>query len=233
MKTTLILLPGLDGTGVLFDRFVEALPDDIDPIVIRYPGDVDLSYDELLTLIEAQLPAERPFVVLGESFSGPLALRLATRNPNVTAVILCASFVTNPLRYVPSQAAFLAMPFLFRFFPAFARVKTLLGGYATTALTASLREAHELVAPHVIASRARNILRLDVTRALRDSHTPLMYLGGAGDGVVRRHNFELVRRIRPDVEVELLPAPHLVLQTAPESAASAVSRFISRLSGSN
>lgn len=102
MPITLLLLPGLDGTGVLFERFVEALPDDIDAHVLSYPGDHPMSYADLLGYIRDRLPAGKTrFAVLGESFSGPLALELALVEPRVNAVILCASFVTKPVRYVP------------------------------------------------------------------------------------------------------------------------------------
>ena len=47
MKIPLVLLPGLDGTGLLFADFVANLASDIDPIVVRYPPDVPLGYAEL------------------------------------------------------------------------------------------------------------------------------------------------------------------------------------------
>ncbi|HEX2836088.1 MAG TPA: hypothetical protein VHW00_23995 [Thermoanaerobaculia bacterium] len=104
---TLLLLPGLDGTGTLFGEFIAALPPHIAPVVIRYPTDEALSYEELLAFIEERLP-EGTFAVLGESFSGPLAIELAAKSPRVRAVILCASFVRSPVRF----AAWLVRPSL-------------------------------------------------------------------------------------------------------------------------
>ncbi len=43
----LVLLPGLDGTGELFRPFIEILPKDINALVISYPGNIKLSYEEL------------------------------------------------------------------------------------------------------------------------------------------------------------------------------------------
>jgi pimeloyl-ACP methyl ester carboxylesterase len=225
--TTLVLLPGLDGTGVLFESFVAALPSSITAHVIRYPGNEVKSYDELLPYIQERLP-EGEFAVLGESFSGPLALRLAEQEPRVIAVILCATFLRNPMRNVPTGMARVVSPFWFRLFPLFARAKTLLGGYSTPELRAMLARAHELVTPHVFASRVREIVRLDARDALVRCKVPVMYLAGANDGVVRRHNAEEVKRLRPDVELVSIPAPHLVLQTAPQEAAKAIANFLER-----
>jgi hypothetical protein len=43
-------------------------------LVVAYPKDVPMNYDELETLVTAALPTDRPFVLLGESFSGPAAV---------------------------------------------------------------------------------------------------------------------------------------------------------------
>ena len=75
-RPRLVLLPGLDGTGLLFEPLLRALPKEIEATVIRYPGDQRLSYDELLEFLRDQLPRDTPFILLGESFSGPLAIRL-------------------------------------------------------------------------------------------------------------------------------------------------------------
>ena len=48
----LLILPGMDGTDLLFDAFLAALPKWIDPTVVHYPSDRVMSYDELLDWIE-------------------------------------------------------------------------------------------------------------------------------------------------------------------------------------
>jgi hypothetical protein len=55
--TALVLLPGLDGTGLLFQPLVEALSKDIEPIVVSYPDDIPLGYGELLPLVDGALPS--------------------------------------------------------------------------------------------------------------------------------------------------------------------------------
>jgi thioesterase domain-containing protein len=74
----LVLLPGMDGTGELFAPFLAALGPDQAVVVVRYPTDRELGYAELEQVARAALPVDQPFILLGESFSGPVAIcRLA------------------------------------------------------------------------------------------------------------------------------------------------------------
>lgn len=228
-RVTLVLLPGLDGTGVLFEPLVAALPAHITPHVISYPGDVALDYEQLHAYVMERLPPAGSFAILGESFSGPIALRIACSEKRTSAVILCATFVRNPVRYLPALTRHFVFATTYRMFPSFSRAKALLGGYSTPELRASLQRAHAMVKPEVFASRARSILTLDARDALRTCHAPLMYLGGSRDGVVPAHNARLVHELRPDCEMVQVRAPHLLLQTAPEEAAREIASFLSRV----
>jgi len=44
----LILLPGMDGTGIMFEPFLERLSPENQVEVIAYPYDIALSYKELV-----------------------------------------------------------------------------------------------------------------------------------------------------------------------------------------
>jgi pimeloyl-ACP methyl ester carboxylesterase len=226
---TLVLLPGLDGTGVLFRPLVAELPPTVRPLVISYPDDTPLGYRELLPLVLSSLPTSEPFVLLGESFSGPLALlAAATHPPGLCGVILCASFVTCPHRFVPRVAAFLIQPFALRLFPALTQVKALLGAYSTPALRDLSAEALSKVAPAVLAHRLRAVLRVDVTKELEACDIPLLYIRAEHDCVVPEANLRAIRRHQPHVRVASLPAPHMVLQTRPDLAARTISTFLAQ-----
>src|SRR5438477_10571709 len=98
----LILMPGMDGTGELFAPLLRALGDSMESSVLQYPADEPLGYAELLPRVRAEIPRRAPFVLLGESFSGPLALMLAAEAPaGLRGVILCASFATSPVVWLP------------------------------------------------------------------------------------------------------------------------------------
>jgi pimeloyl-ACP methyl ester carboxylesterase len=89
----LVLLPGMDGTARLFEPFVRALPAGWSAAPVRYPPDRPLGYHALLD--QVPVPAG-DFVLVAESFGGPLALKVAAKNPTgLKAVVLVATFVDD------------------------------------------------------------------------------------------------------------------------------------------
>ena len=93
----LILLPGLDGTGNLFEQFASRLPEEFSATIISYPTNEKLNYAQLEILVRNQLPQTELYALIAESFSGAIAVSIATEAPqNLTALVLCASFVSNP-----------------------------------------------------------------------------------------------------------------------------------------
>ena len=94
---TLILLPGMDGTGLLFQDFVEALDADVRTVVVSYPKNESLNYAALESTVLYQVPMDEPYVLLAESFSGPVAISIAAScPPRLLGVVLCCSFARNP-----------------------------------------------------------------------------------------------------------------------------------------
>ncbi len=227
--TTLVLLPGLDGTGLLFAPLLKALPPYLQPIVVTYPPDQELGYEELLALVLRALPAQAPFVLLGESFGGPLALRVAaTHPPGLRALILCASFVSCPYSLVPRWSAPLVPAWPFRLSPLISQLKALLGRYSTPELRALTQSALLLVEASVLAQRTSAVIQVDVSAELKACKVPMLYLQGQHDLVVPGANLRRILAIKPDVQVRQLPAPHMLLQTQPELAAAAISSFIEK-----
>ena len=81
LELKLVLLPGMDGTGQLFNDFVEALPESLETVTVRYPAEQCLSYAELEDFVQAACPISGPFVLLAESFSTPLRANQARLPP--------------------------------------------------------------------------------------------------------------------------------------------------------
>ena len=78
---TLVLLPGMDGTGIFFEDFAAVAQPEFDPVIVRYPDDPSRGYAGLEPVARAALPRDKPFLILGESFSGPIAISIAASNP--------------------------------------------------------------------------------------------------------------------------------------------------------
>jgi pimeloyl-[acyl-carrier protein] methyl ester esterase len=223
----LVLLPGLDGTGVLFRPFIEILPPHIEPVVVAYPTQEPLGYEQLLPLVVGAMPKNEPFVLLGESFGGPLSLRIAAQSPdNLRGLILAGSFITCPYRAPPHWAASLIRPLPFRAFTSLVKLKAQLGMYATLEHFALSIEALSQVAPEVFAHRAREIMRVDVAAELRACPVPLLYLRGEQDRVVPNSSLKKILAVRDDVRVARIASSHMILKTQPIAALNAIEAFI-------
>lgn len=93
---TLVLLPGMDGSGALFAPLVAAFRGRVRTQVIAYPSGQALGYEELAAFVRPLLPAG-PYFLLGESFSGPVAIALAaSAPPGLAGLILSCTFARNP-----------------------------------------------------------------------------------------------------------------------------------------
>lgn len=226
----LVLLPGLDGTGEQFAPLVAELPPTIAPLVVRYPTDRVLGYDELLPLALAHLPRGGPFILLGESFSGPLSIRIAATSPDgLRALVLVATFHRRPVpRWLAMLRPFVRDASFTRPPPAFALRKLLLGADAQDELVASFRASVGSVRADVLATRARAALDVDVSAALAEVKVPITYFAASDDGLVRREIPEELRAIVPSLEVRAFDAPHLLLQRRPREAAAAIALIAAR-----
>jgi pimeloyl-ACP methyl ester carboxylesterase len=229
-RIKLILLPGLDGTGQLFLPFIQALPPRIEALPVSYPPEDAYGYGDLLNLVLDCIPEEGPYMLLGESFSGPLALKAACRAVRAPAgVVLCASFVKNPLpRLSMGLKPFVRGSWVSRLTHE-SLLEFVLGREFSPDVVRSLTEALQAVRPEVLARRIQEILSVDATEDLRSCPAPLLYLSALQDMLVPPRNLEAIRKIRPDIKVEEFDAPHLLLQTKPLLAWKAVQTFIDRL----
>ncbi len=221
---SIVLLPGLDGTSFLFRPLLEHLT--LSPVVVDYPQALPNDYSDLLPTVIDALPSDRAYILLGWSFSGPLALMAAaTRPAGLLGIVMCASFVQKPVFYLPSFVRQLARPSLFRYMARLTRVKALLSGYSTPALSTLVARAHASVPPEVMAQRVRATLTVDVQPELDSCHVPILYLGSTRDFVVPRRNARRILRSRADVRAVFIPGPHLALAVNPKEAASALGAF--------
>lgn len=221
----IVILPGLDGTGRLLEGFRAQLERrGLAATVITYPPDRPLGYRELEALARPQLPASRPFILLGESFSGPLAIRLAAAPPpNLVGLVLSTTFARSPVPVPKSLAG------LVRFAPGRPPMPLLswwlLGRWTTPSLRAVLRDALCQVAPATLRARAIAALRVDATPSLRDMALPVLNLIGGRDRLLTRSAGRQLTEQRIDCRTRVIEGPHLLLQTATAACAQAVADF--------
>jgi pimeloyl-[acyl-carrier protein] methyl ester esterase len=222
----LVLLPGMDGSGALFADFVAALGEDILPQVLSYPVDQALSYQALVDVALAQLPVGQPFMLLGESFSGPVAIAIAAARPaGMVGLILSCSFARNPVPLLRFAKVLLPLLPVSAKFTALA-MPLLLGKYATSALQRTLRDQLDRLSPAVLRARMRAVLTVDYTAQLHTIAMPVLYLQALGDRVVTAGAARHIQAHLPSVRLAALRGPHLLLQAAPSEAAALVNGFV-------
>ena len=221
----LVLVPGLDGTGLLFAPFLKAWPGAA--TVVSLPPDSALGYEGLLTFLRSSLPDNEPYVLLGESFSGPLVLRIAAAQPpGLLGLVLCVTFARNPLGPFGGLARLLARPRLLSRIPRPLLRRQLLGREDTPELIALLQESLQQAPVQVIAARVRALTRVDATPELRACRLPLLVLSARADTVVPARCTAHILRHAAQAEWREFPGPHLLLQTRPEPATAAILRFM-------
>lgn len=223
----LILLPGLDGTSELFEPVVSELRDRCIVTSIRYPMDAQMGYAELIEFVDAQLPQHEPFLILGESFSGPIAIALATRHrATIKGLILVCTFAWFPSRWLGVFTPWLGMiPFhrlpvrLISFF--------MLGKFSTPKSDNMLRKVFEQLTNRVLATRLREVLRVDLCHRLAElTQVPTLYLRARHDRLIASAASADIMRHLPTLQLVSLDAPHMLLQACPQEAAQAILRFV-------
>jgi pimeloyl-[acyl-carrier protein] methyl ester esterase len=229
----LVLLPGMDGTGDLFASLVGALAPSMPVEVVRYPGHEALGYEDLHKFILARMTTA-PFVLLGESFSGPLAISIAATQPSgLHGVILSCTFAQNP-RPAFSFASGLADNWVSRKIPPHLLTRLvaplLLGRSAPARLRTALEQALRKLSPQAMAKRTQEVLRVDVRDKLKLIRVPVMYLQAEQDRVVPASAATSLKQNFPSIEIVRIDGPHCLLQVSPAPAALAIQSFCSKLS---
>ena len=225
---SLIILPGMDGTSSLRAAFVAALAPMVEAKVVAYPPDRPLNYAQLESLVRAEIP-QRPFVLVGESFSGPVAISLAASNlPGLRGLVLAGSFARSPIA-IPRVLALIATFFPMALIPSRFVVTRLLGRAAPSVLGDRLLSAISSVRPDVWRSRLRAVISADVVADLSRIRVPVLYLRPAADRIVPREACDTVVRANPNTQVVELEGPHFILAARPAESAAEVMRFMRRV----
>lgn len=223
-----VLLPGIDGTGRMFGPLMAQLPDWLCPKVIAYPSQQVLSYAQLTDIILPQLPEREPFILIAESFAGPLALQLSTRaGANLKAMVLCATFVTNPRPHLARLAPILLHEQVLALPPQKWLARLFVTGFdAPDAMLDQALEVHKHVLPKVILHRLYEVIHVDVRTVLQTCRLPLLHLYAQHDHLILRHPTREIQQLRSDITSIGIDGPHFLLQTRPQQCVTVIEKFL-------
>ena len=224
----LVLLPGMNGTGLMFRPFID-IANNYSIDVINYPNETSKKYSELIAFVKDRLPREEKFVIIAESFSGPIAYGLMKDEiSNLKAVIFIASFLLNPRPFLLSIQRVLPASLLFRLPIPTSFIRIYMLGYdSSDSLIAEFKTALARVSPAVLASRLKEITSLKLPD--KTVNYPCCYIRAEGDKLVTSRSIQTFMRIIPNIHIRSVNGPHFLLQSRPEECLKLINEEISNI----
>lgn len=207
---TLILVPGLDGTALLFYRQIPLLAKRFDVVAFPLPNERDRRMDDLVrelrTLIDEIAP--RGAILCGESFGGALSLSTALAHPDVVRGLV----ILNSFSRVPQRAKLWLAPRALRLVPwtgmPLVRRFTehrLHSPHALPEDLAEFRQRSKAIGKQGYINRLEILWRYDVRERLHEIAAPTLFLAGDRDQLipsVQEARFMSARV--PDAEMRVL-----------------------------
>lgn len=228
LRYPLVLLPGLDGTDVLYRPLLHLLKERADARVVQYPTSGPCDYEAALAHATEALRSTGPCHLVAWSFSGPVALQAARLEPElVRSLTLIATFVEAPLPWLRVARPLLVQPIIGAA-RMLRRLPIWLGRAPRDPLRVAKAEIWQRVGARTLTARLRAIQRVDAREHLRAVAQPLQYIRCCDDRVVPRRNMEQVLSLRADVEIIEVPGDHFALFGEPAASAAAIECFCRR-----
>lgn len=218
-----IILPGMDGTGDLLAEFAAALAPELETTVVPYPKDVVLDYAALTAWVADALPREGSFLLIAESFSGPIAIELAARKPEgLIGLVLIASYARAPRSRALRWLAGLQGVLPARKLPLWPVMSMLMGRWSSPEWRARVRDAVRSVDADVMRARLQAAASTDVTAKIAAIDCPLMYLKASEDRLVKADSWRAIRDLSGNAVCIEIEGPHFLLQAKPQECAAAI-----------
>lgn len=219
----IVLLPGMDGTGILFEKLLLYLKE-YEVIVLPLPNDGPQEYLFLSEYIVKLLPDEN-YILVAESFSGGIAAFLSQQSlPHMKGIVFVASFLSAPNKFLLNIPCllpirlFVNLPlsdFIFRFF--------FLGNEPSQTEIPSFLRALKSVPQKTIKSRLNTI-----GKTRYDGFTsciPVLHIKASHDRLVPNKKEKEFQKAYVSYEFSEIAGPHFILQVKPKECASVILRF--------
>ncbi|MFI8382966.1 alpha/beta fold hydrolase [Pseudomonas sp. NPDC079086] len=221
----LVLLPGLNGSTTLFGPLLANLHPALEVLALELPTQGNQTHKYLADLLLCRL-GNTPYVLLGESFSGPLAYQLALcQPPGLRGVIFAASFLSSPhpllqlINYLPLPRWLLRQRTLLNLF--------CLSSQASSELTQLLDEEIQKLPARLLRARLHSLSQLQ--KPTMQLEFPALHLLAKQDRLVTRRAQTSLQTCGSQLTEIALDGPHFLLQTQPQACADAIERFITGL----
>ena len=226
----LILLPAFDGTGLMFDEFVNELGNAFSVTAISYPESGPQDYQTLSDYVRQHIPKDQPYLVLGESFAGPIVYQIAVNDSkNCKAAIFVATYLTNPSPVILKKLTMMpaAMISFLVSRPLIVR-KSALSPAADSQVAKAIANNFASVDAEVIKKRLMTINSVgDAPEQALD--IPCLCVNATQDKLVMENKHSDFEKLCPSLERKMVEGGHFILQENPKQSAQVVLQAFNHL----
>ena len=209
----LVLLPGLDGSGLMFEPLLAVLPAQI-PVKRVALGDFPSENRREQARVLAQQLGDTPCVVYAESYSGRLAYELA-RLPgvNIKHIIFAGSFLGRPSRRAYKAKHLPVWVIKSTVMPIWLVSRFLFGRY----LPGLVKLLHSAMATQSSGRLKQRLVQLtEAQDPVESLAVPCTYVQASDDALVGPEALEAIRRVCPHLELLRVEGCHFIAQTQTE-----------------
>lgn len=218
----IILLPGVDGTGILFEPFVNTFKADVPVEVMPLTTDSDQSILNQVSIIE-QAVGDEEVILIVESYSGLLAYELAKRNKIRIKQIFFFGCFLQPPSFIGKLGRFLPVRLL-NIIPDKVIAHILFNRWSSVELIALFRKAIAAGNFSNLKKRIRIIGTYHKPSQVID--VPCVYIQATMDNLVSAYNLKAFEDLCSNLQVEVVEATHMLLQTQPQTMSQLIHKHL-------
>lgn len=222
----IVLLPGMDGTGRLFAPLLNQITDH-QCMVIALPQSGPQDYPTLANFVHDKLPDD-DFILIAESFSGPIAATIAQQNhSSLKGVIFIATFLTPPHVMLLKLAQFLPIKWMSNLPGAHMMQKFLFFNKPVNLkLLILFNEVIDTVPSQVLRDRLKSISLLKTSDF--NCVVPSLYVSATEDKLVSADKIKDFQQRFTHLSVQKINGPHFIIQTCPEKCGQMIHNFVKK-----
>ncbi len=226
---SIALVPGLDGSGRLFQELTTSLAPRKPACLIRYPLHEKWDVSDYVNHLDQSLPTDENLLLIAESFSGPLALELLRSRSNIKALVLVASFARcpNPILHLLPFIPLSTLKPLLR--SSVALRAFCLGNEATPDQIKRLKSVIDELPSEILRCRLNLLRTLRIEAKSIPDTIPILHLIASKDRLVCRSSAPDLSHAHADSRVVTVNGPHFLLQSCARDCATLIQDWIARM----
>lgn len=205
----------MDGTGIMFEPFVNALPNSADVQIAKLIQEKGVSFEEQASALLDNV--KKDTIIVGESYSGLIAHEIGKLAPDsIKHIVFAASFLEQPSVLVKFGNLIPKAMLNYSLYPEFIVKQILFGKHSSQYLMGLFQRAMSDVPLDLLEFRIKQIC--DLNQPECSSDIPATYLQAKHDRLVSVNAVEIFKKAYPNLALKTVDGSHFVLQTNPKDS---------------